>query len=65
MRSSSLRLDRRQFIALCGGAATSFAMPSLAGANSWPTKPVKILAGSAAGGQTDQFSRIYGEYISR
>jgi tripartite-type tricarboxylate transporter receptor subunit TctC len=65
MRKTLSRLDRRQFIALGGGAATAFAMPSLAKANSWPTKPLRILAGSAAGGQTDLFSRIYGEYISR
>lgn len=58
-------LGRRQFVALGGGAVASLALPSLADANAWPTKPVKILAGSAAGGQTDQFSRIYGEYISR
>jgi tripartite-type tricarboxylate transporter receptor subunit TctC len=65
MRKTLAWLDRRQFIALGGAAASSLAMPSLAKANAWPTKPVKILAGSAAGGQTDQFSRIYGEYISR
>ncbi|MET0674817.1 MAG: hypothetical protein ABW175_03365, partial [Bradyrhizobium sp.] len=34
MRGTSPRLDRRQFMALCGGVATSFAMPSLAGADS-------------------------------
>ena len=65
MQNKSPRFDRRQFMALGGGAAASFAAPSLVQANAWPTKPVRILAGSAAGGQTDHFSRIYGEYISR
>lgn len=59
------RLNRRRFIAVGAGAAALIAAPSIVRASNWPTKPVKILAGSAAGGQTDQFSRVYGEFISR
>ena len=59
------RLDRRQFIAAGAGAAAMLGAPSIVRASTWPTKPVKILAGSAAGGQTDQFSRVYAEFISR
>jgi len=62
MRNRSLLLDRRQFTA---GAAAFLAAPSLARADTWPTKPIRMLAGSAAGGQTDQFARVYGEYLSR
>ena len=58
-------LNRRQFVAAGVGAAAFLAAPSISRANAWPIKPVKILAGSAAGGQTDQFSRVYGEFISR
>lgn len=58
-------LDRRKFVVASGSAVATLIAPSLAKANSWPSKPVKILAGFAAGGQTDQFARVYGEYISR
>jgi tripartite-type tricarboxylate transporter receptor subunit TctC len=62
MRPTSL-LNRRQFVGAAGAAL--LAVPSLARASSWPTKPIRMLAGSAAGGQTDQFARVYGEYLSR
>ena len=58
-------LSRRRFFAASAGAAAFLRSPSVSRASSWPSKPVKILAGSAAGGQTDQFSRVYGEYIAR
>ncbi len=58
-------LNRRQFVAAGAGAAALLSAPSLVRANTWPTKPIKILAGSAAGGQTDQFARVYGEYLQR
>lgn len=58
-------LNRRQFVAASAGAAALLAAPSLVRANAWPIKPIRMLAGSAAGGQTDQFARVYGEYLSR
>jgi tripartite-type tricarboxylate transporter receptor subunit TctC len=58
-------LNRRQFVTAAAGATALLAAPSILRANTWPNKPIKILAGSAAGGQTDQFSRVYGEYLSR
>jgi tripartite-type tricarboxylate transporter receptor subunit TctC len=54
--------SRRQFVTT---AAALLAAPSLARASAWPNKPIRILAGSAAGGQTDQFARVYGEYLQR
>jgi tripartite-type tricarboxylate transporter receptor subunit TctC len=65
VRNNLRLLNRRQFVTAGAGAAALLSAPSLVRANSWPTKPIKILAGSAAGGQTDQFSRVYGEYLSR
>jgi tripartite-type tricarboxylate transporter receptor subunit TctC len=65
MRTTSQLLSRRQFVSAATGAAALLATPSLLRAANWPTKPIRILAGSAAGGQTDQFSRVYGEYLSR
>ena len=58
-------ISRRQLIAAGAGAAALVSMPSIVRAQAWPAKPIKILCGFAAGGQTDQFSRVYGEYIAR
>ena len=57
-------ISRRHFI---GSAAAASAIP-LIGSSAhaqadWPTKPIKIIAGYPAGGQTDLFARTYGEYI--
>jgi tripartite-type tricarboxylate transporter receptor subunit TctC len=65
MRNKSLFLNRRQFVTAGAGAAVWLGAPSLVRANTWPTKPIRMLAGSAAGGQTDQFARVYGDYLSR
>ena len=58
-------ISRRHFVS---SAAAASAMP-LIGTSAhaqadWPTKPIKIIAGYPAGGQTDLFARTYGEYIS-
>lgn len=36
-----------------------------ASAQAWPTRPIKIVAGFPAGGQTDLFARTYGDYIAK
>ena len=58
-------ISRRHFI---GSAAAASAIPLLGTSSvdaqtDWPTKPIKIIAGYPAGGQTDLFARTYGEYI--
>src|SRR3954468_7902388 len=57
-------MSRRHFI---GTAAAASAIP-LIGSSAraqadWPTRPIRIIAGYPAGGQTDLFARTYGEYI--
>src|SRR5438477_2463299 len=57
-------ISRRHFI---GSAAAASAIPligpSAHAQTDWPTKPIKIIAGYPAGGQTDLYARTYGEYI--
>ena len=57
-------ISRRRFI---GSAAAASAIPLIGSSahaqTDWPTKPIKIIAGYPAGGQTDLFARTYGEYI--
>jgi tripartite-type tricarboxylate transporter receptor subunit TctC len=57
-------ISRRRFI---GNAAAASAIPLIGSQThaqaDWPTKPIKIIAGYPAGGQTDLYARTYGEYI--
>lgn len=65
MRDDRRLFSRRQFVAAGVGVSAALAAPGLVRAQGWPTKPIRMLAGSAAGGQTDQFARVYGDYLSR
>jgi tripartite-type tricarboxylate transporter receptor subunit TctC len=58
-------ISRRHFI---GSAAAASAIPLIGSSahaqqTDWPNRQIKIIAGYPAGGQTDLFSRTYGEYI--
>src|SRR5215470_9708425 len=57
-----MALTRRRLIELAGFAA---AAPVLsAAAQDWPSRPVRILVGTAAGGSPDIVSRIIGEKLA-
>jgi len=56
---------RRQFVHLAAGAAALPALPRIARAQAYPTRPVTIIVPFAAGGGTDVAARIIGEYMSR
>lgn len=67
MKTSS-GLTRRHLIGAGAGAVTAAAFPFAGPAEAqgaWPNKPIKIIAGYPAGGQTDLFARSYGDYVSR
>jgi tripartite-type tricarboxylate transporter receptor subunit TctC len=58
-------ISRRHFI---GSAAAASVIPLIGSSahaqqTDWPNRQIKIIAGYPAGGQTDLFSRTYGEYI--
>ena len=44
-------------------AASSLAAPAIA--ETWPSKPIKIVCTYPPGGLTDVYSRAYGEYVSQ
>jgi tripartite-type tricarboxylate transporter receptor subunit TctC len=55
---------RRQFLHLAAGAAALPALPHIAKAQAYPTRPVRIIAGFAAGGPTDFHARFMGQWLS-
>src|SRR6186997_2886064 len=56
---------RRKFLHLVAGAAALPAVSRVAGAQAYPTRPVRFIVPVAAGGSTDVAARAIGEYLSR
>jgi tripartite-type tricarboxylate transporter receptor subunit TctC len=59
-----MKLPRRQFIRLATGAVALPAMPRLAGAQSYPSRPVRLIVGFPAGGSADIVARLIGQSLS-
>jgi tripartite-type tricarboxylate transporter receptor subunit TctC len=58
------KFSRRNLIK--AGIATVASAPFVsARAQAWPTRTIKIVVSTPAGGITDAFARVYGEYISQ
>src|SRR5580693_5778725 len=64
MTFSSVTLGRRQFLALGAGAVALPAMSSIAGADSYPTRPVRLIVGFTAGAASDVVARIFARAAS-
>ena len=56
-----MKLPRRQFLHLAAGAAALPALPSIARAQVYPSRPITVVVGAAAGGPTDTIGRIVTE----
>ena len=59
-----MKIPRREFLRLAGGAAALPLTLSGASAQSYPTKPVRLITGYAAGGATDITARLIGQWLS-
>jgi len=59
-----MRLPRRRFLGLAAGAAMLPAVPQLARAQAYPTRPVRIIAGYPPGGGSDVLARLMGQWLS-
>jgi tripartite-type tricarboxylate transporter receptor subunit TctC len=60
---SVMDLRRRSFLALAAAAAAA-GVPRRAGAEAYPSRPVRIVAGFAAGGGVDVTARLIGQWLS-
>src|SRR6266404_4218154 len=58
-----MKLLRRQFLKLAGVVVTAPAFAQLASADDYPTRPVRIVAGFAAGGGVDITARLIGQWL--
>jgi len=59
-----MKLPRRKFLHLAAGAATLPSLSVAASADDYPTRPVKIVVGFAAGGAVDIVARLIGQWLS-
>src|SRR5262245_31666101 len=56
--------SRRQFIGLAAGVGASPFAPDVAKAQAYPTRPVRLIVGAAAGAPPDLFARMIGQWLS-
>jgi tripartite-type tricarboxylate transporter receptor subunit TctC len=59
-----MNLLRRNFLKLAGSAIAASALPQLAFALDYPTRPTRIIAGFAAGGGVDITARLIGQWLA-
>jgi tripartite-type tricarboxylate transporter receptor subunit TctC len=60
----NLKLPRRKFLHLAAGATALSTSSRIARAQSYPTRPVRIIVGFAAGGGQDIVARLIGQWLS-
>jgi tripartite-type tricarboxylate transporter receptor subunit TctC len=59
-----MKLPRRKFLDLMAGAAAFSTLSRIAGAQTYPSRPVRIVVGFAPGGPNDINARLIGHWLS-
>jgi tripartite-type tricarboxylate transporter receptor subunit TctC len=59
-----MKLPRRQFLHLAAGAAALPVLPRIGRAQAYPSRPVHVLVGYAAGSATDIIARLMAQHLS-
>jgi tripartite-type tricarboxylate transporter receptor subunit TctC len=60
-----MKLPRRNFVYLAAGAATVPALSRISWAETYPTRPVRIIAPTGPGGAPDIIARVIGPWLSQ
>src|SRR5262245_41687363 len=55
---------RRRFLNLAAGAAVLPALSRIAGAQTYPSRPVRLIVGFVPGGASDIAARLVGQWLS-
>jgi tripartite-type tricarboxylate transporter receptor subunit TctC len=63
-REASMKIPRRRFLELAAGAAALPTLSRTARAQTYPTRPVRIVAGFPPGGINDTYARLIGQWLS-
>jgi hypothetical protein len=59
-----MKLPRRQFFRLAAGAAALPAVSCSAWAQTYPSRPVRLIVGFPPGGVVDLYARLIGQWLS-
>ena len=57
-------MKRREFLSLASGAAALSTLPCIACAQSYPSRPVRLIVGFPAGGVGDTLARVVGQSLA-
>jgi hypothetical protein len=63
-KEMTMKLPRRKFLHLAAGAATFPSISLVASADDYPTRPIRIVVGFAAGGAVDIVARLIAQWLS-
>src|SRR5262249_46139912 len=64
LERDAMKFPRRTFLHLAAGAAVLPALSDIVRAQSYPTRPVRIIVGFAPSGATDIMARLIGQWLS-
>ena len=59
-----MKLPRRNFLQLAGGAAALSSVSRIAKAQTYPSRPVRLVAATTAGSAPDAIARLMGQWLS-